>query len=151
MANQGNTGFGIGGVLPRPNISPDEIAAAAGNHTKLLQLIEQHLRSIREKYVEQPLEQPQGINILGSATNFTQRIDLTSQPHNSLILCVTAGTLNLWMGDYGGMPQAAVPNFGSYGAGVNQQFFLTLKGRVYTVINPSATVTLTASLIPLAI
>src|SRR5690349_15785707 len=104
----GKTGFGIGGVLPPPNISQDEMRAAAGDHTKLLQLIEKHTRAVAEKFVEQPLEQPYPINIPGSATAYFQRIDYSNQPHNSFIICVTAGTLNLWVGDYGNPPQTAV-------------------------------------------
>src|SRR5690242_3114365 len=146
----GKTGFGIGGVLPPPNISQDQIRAAAGDHTKLLQLIEKHTRDLAEKFVEQPLEQPQVIQIAGSASAYFQRVDLSTQPHNSLVLCIFAGTLNLWIGDYGNPPQSAVPNFGSYAAGTNIQFFLPLRGRVYTVVNPSTTVTLQASLIPIA-
>lgn len=146
----GKTGFGIGSILPPPNISQDEMRAAAGDHTKLLQLIEKHTRAVAEKFVEQPLEQPNVIQIAGSTTAYFQRLDYSNQPHNSFILCVTAGTLNLWVGDYGNPAQAAVPNWGTYAAPTNIQYFLTLKGRVYTIVNPSATVTLQASLIPLA-
>lgn len=149
--DQGKTGFGIGGIQPRPNISPDEMAAAAGNHTKLLQLIEQHLRNIEGKYVEQIVEQPQAINLTGAAGNFAQKIDMSTQPHNSFVIAVQQGTLNLWLGDYMIPGQTAQPNFGSFAAGVTQQFFLPLKGRVYTVVNPSAVTTLLAAIIPLAI
>src|SRR5689334_6389968 len=104
MSDQGKTGFGLGDNLPPPTISEDQALAAAGDHTRLLQLIEKHLRRVEEKFVEQPLEQPFPINIPGSATNYWQRIDYSNQPHNSFIICVVAGTLNLWVGDYGNPP-----------------------------------------------
>jgi hypothetical protein len=146
----GKTGFGIGGVLPPPDISQDQMRAAAGDHTTLLKLIEKHTRDLADKYVEQPLEQPNVIQIVGSATAYFQRLDLSTQPHNSFIICVFAGTLNLWVGDYGNPAQSAVPNWGTYAAGANIQYFLTLRGRVYTIVNPSTTVTLQASFIPIA-
>ena len=97
------------------------------------------------------MEQPISINIPGSAVAFSQRIDLSTQPHNSVILCVTAGTLNLWLGDYSQPAQAAQPNFGQYVAVSNTQFLFKLSGRVYTIVNPSATVTLLASLVAIAL
>ena len=154
MANEGKAGFGAGQFDPEAaNLQHDPLvlAAAGGDHTALLQLIERHLGRIDEKYVEPSLEQPTQINIPGSATEFTARIDFTTQPHNSIIICVTAGTLNLWLGDYSGISQAANPNFGSYSAVSNDQKFLSLRGRVYTIINPSTTVALTASLVPIAL
>lgn len=154
MSNQGKAGFGMGQFDPRAaNIQRDplSLAAAGGDHTALLQLIERHLARIEEKYVEPATEQPQQINIPGSATAFTSRIDLSTQPHNSVLICVTAGTLNLWLGDYSGISQGANPNLGSYAAVSNTQIFLTLRGRVYTIINPSTTVALVASLVPIAL
>ena len=154
MSNQGKAGFGIGKFDPRAaNIqrNPLALAAAGGDHTALLQLIEQHLGDLVARYAETQLLQPQQINILGSATQFTSRIDLSPQPHNSVLICVTAGTLNLWAGDYSGIGQAANPNLGSYAAVSNTQLFLPLAGRVYTIINPSTTVALVASLVPIAL
>lgn len=154
MSNQGKAGFGIGQFDPRAaNIQRDplELAAAGGDHTALLRLIERHLGRIEDRYVEPAMLQPQQISILGSATVFTVRIDLTTQPHNSVLICVNAGTLNLWAGDYSGIGQTANPNLGSYAAVSNTQLFLPLAGRVYTVINPSTTVALVASLVPIAL
>ena len=154
MSNQGKAGFGIGQFDPRTgNLQRDPLAlaAAGGDHTALLQLIERHLGRLDDRYVEPALLQPQQISILGSATVFTTRVDLTTQSHNSVLICVTSGTLNLWAGDYSGISQAANPNLGSYAAVSNTQIFLPLAGRVYTIINPSTTVALTASLVPIAL
>lgn len=154
MPNQGKAGFGVGAIDPRTeNLQQDPlaIAAAGGDHTALLQLIERHLSRLEERYVEPALLQPQQISIPGSATVFTARIDLTTQQHNSVLICVTAGTLNLWAGDYSGISQGANPNLGSYAAVSNTQLFLPLAGRVYTIINPSTTVALVASMVPIAL
>lgn len=154
MSDQGKSGFGIGRFDPgAANIQRDplQLAAFGGDHTALLQLIERHLANLDERYVEPALMQPQQINIAGSAVAFTERIDLTTQRHNSALICVTAGTLNLWAGDYSGIGQAANPQLGSYVAVSNTQIFLPLAGRVYTIINPSTTVALVASLVPIAL
>lgn len=154
MSNQGKAGFGAGAIDPRTaNLQQDplELAAAGGNHTALLQLMVRYLRRLDDKYVEQALEQPQQINIPGSATQFTTVVDFSTQPHNSVLICVTAGTLNLWLGNYGGIGQGANPNAGSYAAVSTTQLFFALKGRVYTVINPSAVALLTATIVPIAL
>lgn len=138
---------------PGRPMSDLQARAMSGDVSALLTLIEQHTKAVREKYVEQPLEQTNVIQIAGSAvvSAVSQKLDYSSQPHNSLIICVIAGTLNLYLGDNTGAPQAQVPNFGQYGAGTNQQYYFPLNGRIYTIINPSTTVTLQAAIIPLAI
>jgi hypothetical protein len=144
MADQGKTGFGIGSILPAPNISPDQMAAAAGNHTKLLQLIEQHLRRLADKYDANGVEQP---GVFSIAVGASQKFDFSTQPHNSIIITVGVGTANLFSGDYTGASSTAVPNMGIYAAGTNQQFFFSRRGRVWTIVNGGAT-TLTGSFIP---
>jgi hypothetical protein len=149
-----STGFGIGRVDPRTTnnqISDTQLKAAAGDHTALLKLIEQHLRRLQDKYAENPVFQPQQVFIQGASEAASLKIDLTTTPHNSLLLCVTAGTLNLWVGDYGGIGQSANPNAGQYVAITNQQLFFPLQGRVYTVVNPSTSVDLVACLTPIAL
>lgn len=154
MSNQGKAGFGIGSFDPAAaNLQQDPLvlAAAGGDHTALLQLMERHLARLEERYVEPAVLQPQQINIQGSATNFQTPLDLTTLPHNSLLICVVAGTLNLWIGNYSGIGQGANPNAGSYVAVSNTQIFLPLSGHYYTILNPSTTVALVASLVPIAL
>lgn len=149
----GRTGWGIGGVDPRSqnqHLSKQQLAAAAGDTTALLQLIEQHLARIEERYVEPAMFSPNQISIQGSATAFTTRLDFSTQPHNSVIISVVAGTLNLLVGDYSGINQAANPHI-QLSSGTTQQLFLPLQGRVYTIINPSSTSVLTAVLTPVAL
>ena len=150
----GRTGFGLGSVdlaTRSENISDLQLLAQAGDHTALLQLMVQYLKSLSDRYAEPQLLQPVQISLSGAAGQTTQRIDYSNQAHNSVLVCVNNGTLNLFAGDYSGMSQTANPNLGAYSAGTNQQLFLPLQGRVYTVINPSTTVTLTAVLIPIAL
>jgi hypothetical protein len=147
----GKTGFGMGGVLPAPDITEAQKQIIAGDHTALLKGMEESLRKLSDKYAEQPMEQSTIINIPGSATVFSTRLDLSTQEHNALLICVTSGTLNLWLGDYGGVGQTAQPNCGQYGAVSNTELFFALKGRVYTIVNPSATVTLQASIVAIAL
>jgi hypothetical protein len=151
MPGSGATGFGIGGDLPAPHVTVEQMQIAAGDLTALLQSMEKSLSRLADKYVEQGIEQPNVFTITGSAITFSQKFDYSTQRHNSLILCVFAGTLNLFLGDYSGQPQGTVPNCGQFGAGPPVQLFFPLKGRVYTVINPSTTIALTASVIPVAI
>ena len=115
-----------------------------------MQLIEKHLAALEARYVEPQVFQPQQINIVASAAVFTQRIDFTTIPHNAVLISVQAGTLNLYVGDYSGMSQAANPHV-QLVAGTTQQIFLPLLGRVYTCINPSTTVSLLACLTPIAL
>ena len=147
------TGFGTGHIDQRvehPQISDLQLQGAAGDTTALLQLIEGHLRAVRDRYVEPQLWQPQQINIVASANVFTQRIDFSTIPHNSVLISVEAGTLNLFVGDYSGMSQGTNPHI-QLSAGTTQQIFLPLLGRVYTCINPSTTVNLLACLTPIAL
>jgi hypothetical protein len=148
----GRVGWGTGKIDDRAKkkIPEADLLAASGDTTALLQLIEQHTRAVSDRYVEDPLLQPQQIFIVGAAGAPSVRIDFSNQRHNSLIISVTTGTLNLFLGDYSGMPQAASPHL-QIAAGSTQQFFLPLQGRVYTVINPSSTVNLTACLTPIAL
>lgn len=151
--SSGRAGFGEARIDPRAqnqNISDQELLAAAGDHTALLQRIEQHLNNLDKRYVESPVLQPVQINIQGSATAFSQRIDYSNVPHNSVIVNVTAGTLNVWWGDYSGIGQSANPHFQVAG-GQTTQLFLPLLGRVYTVVNPSTTIAVVACLTPAAI
>lgn len=148
-----STGFGTGQVDLRTvntNLNDVQLRAAAGDHTALLQLIERHLSRLESRYVEPIAYSAQQINIQGSTTNFGQRIDFTTTPHNSVILSVIAGTLNLWVGDYSGMGQSTNPQI-QIAAGTTQQLFLPLNGWVYTIVNPSSTVALLGSLIPVAL
>lgn len=147
----GKTGFGIGGVLPPPNISRDDMLAAAGDHTKLLQLIEKHTRALADKYAETPVEQPVSIFLTGNAGSIAQKIDFSTQPHNSLQICVFSGTLNLFLGEATNAAQTQVPNYGQYAALTNTQLFLTLRGRIWTVVNPTAGTNLLAFVTPLAL
>jgi len=147
----GKTGFGTGGVMPAPPITEEEAMAAQGDTGTLLKLMEQHLRRLAEKYVEKPVDQPNVFTIQASAAVFTKRLDYTTQPHNSLIICVNAGTLNLFSGDYSGVGQSTTPNYGIFTAGTPIQLFLPLSGRVWTIINPSSAVDLVASVIPVAL
>lgn len=149
-----SAGFGTGQVDLR-TVSPAKLTdlqlrAAAGDHTALLQLIERHLSRIDDRYVEPAAFSPQQLNIQGSAVTFTQRIDFTTTPHNSLLISVITGTLNLFVGDYSGIGQAANPHM-QIAAGTTQQLFLPLKGWVYTVVNPSTTTALLGTLTPIAL
>lgn len=149
----GRTGFGLAQVDPRAtdqHVSKQELAAAAGDTTALLQLIEQHLARIEERYVEPANFSPQQISIPGSATQFATRLDFSTQPHNAFIVSVMSGTLNLFVGDYSGMAQATNPHM-QFLSGTNQQVFIPLQGRVYTIINPSTTVLLLACFTPVAL
>ena len=151
----GKTGFGMGGMTPAPGrpLSDLQSRAMQGDTAALLTLIERHLARLDEKYVEQPLEQTNVIQLAVSTATLSQsqKLDYSSQPHNSLIVCVIAGTLNLYLNDATGASISQVPNFGQYAAGSNQQYYFPLNGRIYTAVNPSTTVVLQAVLIPLAI
>lgn len=149
----GRTGFGLAQIDPRvasPKLSELQALAAAGDTTALLQLIEQHLDRVEKRYVEDPLAAPNQVNIPGSAVAFTNRLDFSTTPHNSLIVSVTAGTLNLMLGDYSGLNQASQPHL-QFAAGTVTQLFFPLQGRVYIVINPSSTIALTACVTPVAL
>lgn len=153
MAQQGRTGFGLGQIDPRvnpTNVNRQLLAAEAGDTTALLQLIERHLRDLADRYAEPVNFSPQQINIQGSATAFTNRLDFSQQPHNSLLISVTGGTLNLLVGDYSGISQAVSPHI-QVASGTNLQLFFGLAGRVYTIINPSATAALVACVTPVAL
>lgn len=153
MGQSGRTGFGLGQIDPRvnpTNVNRQLLAAEAGDTTALLQLIERHLRDLSERYAEPVNFSPQQINIVASGTQFTARLDFSTQPHNSLLISVTAGTLNILVGDYSGVSQAVNPH-AQIGAGTTQQLFFGLAGRVYTLINPSAVTNLVACVTPIAL
>jgi hypothetical protein len=147
----GKTGFGVGGVLPTPEISEEQKAIAAGDVTALLRSMEKSLSLLARKYAEVLLEQPNLVTIAASAAVFSAKLDYSAQPHNGVIIGVLAGTLNLWLGDYSGVPQAAVPNLGQFTPGPPIQLFFGLKGRIYTLVNPSAVTDLVVSIIPVAV
>lgn len=147
------TGWGTAPVDIRTthiNLSDLQLRAAAGDTVALLQLIERHLQHIEAKYVEPALFTPQQITIKASGTVFGQRLDFSTQIHNSVIANVVTGTLNLWIGDYNGIGQQAQPHF-QFVAGSTVQLFFPLAGRVYTVVNPSSTDDLVCCLTPVAL
>jgi len=151
MPNSGATGFGMGSIVPAAPVSEELQQIVAGDQTAILQSMERSLRRLAEKFVETPIEQPNLFTLTGGAGAFALKLDYSTQPHNSVIICVLSGTLNLWLGDYVGQPQTASPNAGQYSLGPPSQLFFPLNGRVYTVVNPSSAVTLVASIIPVAI
>lgn len=93
-----------------------------------LKQIARDIGLIREKYVAPDTLQPIPLQLNAGAR---QKIDLTVIRHNSWILSVFVGTVDLWFGDFvsgtGDPPHIQVP------AGSTVQIQMPDSGRAYTV------------------
>jgi hypothetical protein len=149
MNRSGFTGFGVGGkVVPPRDLSDAELKALNGDTGELLKQIAANTRRTADKYANKPLNQPRIVQL---AISTSTSIDLTTLPHNSFILMVQTGTINLFVGEYTQATIADVPNYGQWTAGEKNQFLLEEAGRKYVLVNPSATVAAVAVIIPVNI
>jgi hypothetical protein len=150
----GRTGFGVGGLhdarTATPHQSEQDLLAAAGDTTAILQQIAAYLKKLDDKYANDVNLIPVSVTLTGAAGSTTQRVDMTRVPHDSVIISVIAGTANVFLGDYSGIGQSVVPHL-QVPAGTAPQFFFGRAERIYTVVNPSTTTTLQAFVIPIAL
>lgn len=147
-------GLGIAPVDLRQagqGISDLQLRARRGDVSALLQLIEQHTGKLADRYAEPQFFDPQQFTLTGAVGSVSAVFDLTATPHNSLLICVTAGTLNLFAGDASGFNQATPPGLCQIPAVTTQQLFFPLQTRRYTLINPSTTVSTTCIITAMAL
>lgn len=98
------------------------------------------IHAIRLKYVGDDFFDPLPIAL--AVANASQTIDLLQSPHNSVIISVITGTVNLFVGNYGGVV-SAIPHAQFAATGQPVQLMFPKTGRVYTVVASGGAATLT--------
>jgi len=125
------TGFGsLPGVYGNQGVDPTPPANDA--------TMAADIKAMKEKYVDGDVEYQQVFNLgtTGSPGTFSQRLDFTQTPFNTVIIAVQSGNLNFFFGDYSG-DVTAIPHV-PVAAGQAPQYMLRTAGRVLTITNPSA-------------